>query len=62
MDMCNFCEQEIPKGTGKLYVKKDGKMINFCSNKCHKITQSTFKILGENDRYTCINRWAKGNK
>ena len=33
---CNFCGDEITKGTGKLYVKKDGKTFNFCSSKCEK--------------------------
>jgi len=33
---CNFCKQEIQKGTGLLYVKKDGSIVHFCSNKCRK--------------------------
>ena len=33
---CDFCGKEIPYGTGKLFVKKDGKKINFCSSKCEK--------------------------
>ncbi|MCF7866628.1 50S ribosomal protein L24e [Candidatus Woesearchaeota archaeon] len=36
MVKCDFCGTEITKGTGKLFVKKDGKVINFCSNKCEK--------------------------
>ncbi|MFW6014045.1 MAG: 50S ribosomal protein L24e [Nanoarchaeota archaeon] len=36
MAACNFCGIEIPKGTGKIYVKKDGKTFNFCSSKCEK--------------------------
>ena len=33
---CTFCGKVIPKGTGKIYVKKDGKIFNFCSSKCEK--------------------------
>lgn len=33
---CSFCDKEIPRGTGKMYVKVDGKIYYFCSNKCEK--------------------------
>jgi large subunit ribosomal protein L24e len=33
---CSFCGNEIEPGTGKIYVKKDGTVFNFCKNKCHK--------------------------
>jgi large subunit ribosomal protein L24e len=33
---CSFCGNEIELGTGKMYVKKDGTVLNFCSNKCFK--------------------------
>jgi len=36
MARCTFCGKVIPKGTGKMYVKVDGKILNFCSNKCEK--------------------------
>lgn len=36
MSICTFCGNEIKKGTGKLYVKKDGKVLNFCGSKCEK--------------------------
>ena len=36
MVKCNFCGKEIPPGTGKIYVKKDGKVFNFGSSKCEK--------------------------
>jgi len=36
MAKCNFCSKDIPQGTGKMFVLKDGKIINFCSNKCEK--------------------------
>ncbi len=33
---CTFCNTEISEGTGKMYVKKDGKIYWFCSSKCEK--------------------------
>lgn len=36
MARCSFCKNIIEKGTGKIYVKLDGKMLHFCSNKCEK--------------------------
>lgn len=33
---CSFCTKEIPRGTGKVYVRKDGRVLQFCSNKCEK--------------------------
>lgn len=33
---CSFCGINIEKGTGKIYVKKDGKILYFCSTKCEK--------------------------
>lgn len=33
---CSFCYKEIEPGTGKMYVKKDGTVLNFCTNKCYK--------------------------
>ncbi|MEM4633548.1 MAG: 50S ribosomal protein L24e [Candidatus Anstonellaceae archaeon] len=31
---CVFCNNEIPKGTGELYVLHDGTALAFCSSKC----------------------------
>lgn len=36
MVKCNFCGDNIPPGTGKIYVKKDGRILNFCSMRCEK--------------------------
>lgn len=36
MVSCNFCGKNIPQGTGKMFVQKDGKILYFCSNKCEK--------------------------
>jgi ribosomal protein L24E len=36
MAMCTFCATDIPRGTGMIYVYKNGKQVNFCSRKCEK--------------------------
>jgi len=38
--VCNFCGSQLEPGTGKMYVKKDGSVLYFCSSKCqnnHKL-------------------------
>jgi len=34
--VCSFCGKEIEPGTGKMYVKTDGRIFFFCSSKCEK--------------------------
>ncbi|MEW6528833.1 MAG: 50S ribosomal protein L24e [Candidatus Micrarchaeota archaeon] len=36
MHPCYFCGNEIRKGTGMVYIKKDGVILYFCSSKCRK--------------------------
>ena len=36
MARCTFCGKQIEQGTGKMFVKKDGKLLWFCSRKCEK--------------------------
>jgi len=36
MTDCSFCKQKLKEGTGKMYVKKDGKILYFCGMKCEK--------------------------
>jgi large subunit ribosomal protein L24e len=33
---CSFCGSTIGFGTGLMYVKNDGVVMNFCSSKCRK--------------------------
>ena len=33
---CTYCGIDIERGTGKIYVRKTGKIFNFCSSKCEK--------------------------
>lgn len=34
MPYCSFCNHEISKGTGEIFVLRDGTSLNFCSSKC----------------------------
>ncbi|MBL7056040.1 50S ribosomal protein L24e [Candidatus Woesearchaeota archaeon] len=36
MAKCTFCGIVLPRGTGKIYVQKDAKVLYFCSSKCEK--------------------------
>ena len=36
MAKCSFCGYVIEQGTGKFFVTKGGKVLNFCSRKCEK--------------------------
>ena len=49
---CTFCGESIPKGTGKMYVKVDGKVFYFCATKCEK----NMLKLGKKPHAT---RWTK---
>ena len=33
---CSFCGKTIEQGTGTMYIKKDAKVLYFCSSKCEK--------------------------
>ena len=33
---CSFCGENIERGTGKMFVKKTGRIHYFCSSKCEK--------------------------
>jgi len=34
--VCTFCGGEIEPGTGRMYIKKDGAVFQFCTSKCFK--------------------------
>lgn len=36
MAQCNFCGTDIAKGSGKIFVKDNGTILNLCSMKCEK--------------------------
>lgn len=49
---CTFCGEEVKKGKGKIFVKKNGKSSYYCSSKCEKNHQK----LGRNPKKT---NWVK---
>ena len=51
MAFCTFCNNNIPKGTGEIYVLRDGTSLNFCSSKC-KVNQIDNKREGRLVKWT----------
>ncbi|MEW6749062.1 MAG: 50S ribosomal protein L24e [Candidatus Micrarchaeota archaeon] len=51
MANCSFCEEPIQKGTGLVYAKKDGTILNFCSSKCKK-NSLTLRREGRRQKWT----------
>ncbi len=33
---CSYCSSEVPKGSGIMYVYKNGTVMYYCSSKCYK--------------------------
>jgi large subunit ribosomal protein L24e len=58
MENCSFCGYKIPVGTGKMYVKKDARILYFCSRRCEK----NMLKLGRNPRTTTFTAEAKKAK
>jgi len=52
MVRCTFCENVIKPGTGKMYVKTDGRIFYFCSRKCE---QNLLKL----HRKPAAHKWTK---
>ena len=51
---CSICKSNLPKGTGKMFVRNDGRIFYFCDSKC----QRNFK-LGRTEKKL---RWVKKQK
>lgn len=49
---CSFCRGAVPPGKGKIFVKKSGRILHFCSSKCEK----NLLKLGRNPRKV---KWVK---
>ena len=58
MENCTFCGNVIPVGTGKMYVKKDARILYFCSRRCEK----NMHKLGRNPRTTTFTVEAQKTK
>jgi large subunit ribosomal protein L24e len=48
---CSFCGTEIEPGTGMVYIRRDGAIINFCSKKC-RINQTKLKRVPRKVKWT----------
>ena len=33
---CIFCSRLVEKGKGMMFIRKDGKILEFCSSKCQR--------------------------
>lgn len=49
---CSFCGEKIEPGSGKMLIKNDGQIFDFCSSKCEK----NMIKLGRKERET---RWTQ---
>jgi len=58
MAKCSFCGSEITRGTGLLYVLKEGNFYWFCSNKCRK-NQLKLKRNPRKVKWTAAHRQQK---
>ncbi|MBU0635449.1 50S ribosomal protein L24e [Candidatus Micrarchaeota archaeon] len=56
MPLCSFCGITLSRGTGKMFVKKDGTIFFYCSNKCEK-NHLKLKRTPHSKRWTAD--WAK---
>jgi large subunit ribosomal protein L24e len=36
---CSYCTSEIEQGTGLMYVKKNGALRYYCSDRCYKFNE-----------------------
>jgi large subunit ribosomal protein L24e len=57
MVKCSFCGDRIPEGSGKIFVKNDGKILHFHGSKCHK----NFNLgrLGKRTGWTSLHKKEK---
>jgi large subunit ribosomal protein L24e len=41
---CSYCQKEIEKGTGIMFVRKNGSVRYYCSNRCLRRDRMHMKI------------------
>ena len=51
MAKCSFCGNTLERGTGKMFIEKDGKILYFCSTKCEK-NQMKLGRKARNEKWT----------
>lgn len=61
MIKCSFCSGELTVGTGKMFVKTDGRIFYFCSRKCEK-NMFELKRISMNVRWTDASRKDKADR
>ena len=55
---CSFCGNEVKPGTGKIYVKDNGQIMNFCKSKCEK---NMLKLNRDARKFKWTKFYVKGN-
>ncbi|MFH2106600.1 MAG: 50S ribosomal protein L24e [Candidatus Micrarchaeota archaeon] len=48
---CTFCSEDLPRGTGLIFSKKDGTLSYYCSSKCKK-NHISLKREGRRKKWT----------
>ena len=61
MSNCTFCGKAIEVGTGKLYIKRDATVFNFCSHKCQR-NQVNLGRVNRHVKWTAAFQLHKGGK
>lgn len=56
---CSFCGTTLSAGTGKMFVKTDGKILYFCSRTCEK-HMVKFDRKPRETRWTLSSQIARG--
>ena len=60
MVKCSFCRGPMPDGKGRMFVKKSGQVLYFCSSKC----QNNFRLgrQGKKQKWTHTYHDEKGKQ
>ena len=56
---CSFCGRPIPPGTGSIYVRRDGKILRFCSRRC-RVSMIELKMDPRKLKWTRFYRGRRG--
>lgn len=58
MAKCFFCGEMLPEGGGRMFVKKSGQILYFCSSKCQK--NHRLGREGKDRKWTLVSRKERG--
>jgi len=59
--LCSFCNNEIARGTGFMYVHRDGSYLSFCCQKCKKNSLVLGRV-GKKVKWTAFEHATEGKK